>query len=346
MYPLRDPSQRPSSQQTAATVNWRGVAWFLSIAYAAAWLLELPVVLDPRGLLSPWALLILPANYAPTVATVLVVRRLSPLPRARIRQATGLRLGVSWRTWLLYCLLALFGITFINVASPFVGALFGQFPLDLAHFSELRLMILGNPGGQQLLNQVPIQALAWLTIATLPLQSLLLIPFTFGEEYGWRGYLLPQLLPLGQWPALIITGVVWGLWHAPLLLIGWNYPKHHLLGVVLFTIALTIIGTLIGWTRLATGSVWPAVIAHAALDQNEVLKGVLVLLKAGAPFDTATATLDGWTGWIVPLLLIGILVLTKRLPVRNPPDLRDDAAAPGASVTSVVAMAAPASATR
>ena len=127
---------------------------------------------------------------------------------------------------------------------------------------------------------------------------------------------------------MLLTGAIWGVWHAPLLLIGWNYPQHHLLGVALFTVALTIVGTLIGWTRLATGSVWPAVIAHAALDQNEVLKGILVLLMAGAPFDTATATLDGWTGWIVPLLLIAVLVLTRRLPVRNPPDLGEAAPAP------------------
>jgi membrane protease YdiL (CAAX protease family) len=322
-------AQAQTATQRTGQVNWRGVGWFLVIAHALAWLLELPIMLDPRGLLSPWALLIYLVNYTPTVATLLVVRWISPLPHAR--QATGLRLGVRFRMWLLYCVLGLFGITFINVASPFVGALFGQFPLDLTHFSELRVMILHNPGGQQLLNQVPIQTLAWLTIATLPLQSLLLIPFTFGEEYGWRGYLLPQLLPLGQWPALLISGAIWGFWHAPLLLIGWNYPKHHLLGVALFTIALTIIGILIGWTRLATGSVWPAVIAHAALDQNEVLKGVLVLLKAGAPFDTATATLDGWTGWIVPLLIIGFLVLTKRLPVRNPPDLQQAAPMPPVS---------------
>ncbi|HEV2237785.1 MAG TPA: hypothetical protein VGR57_14090 [Ktedonobacterales bacterium] len=49
--------------------------------------------------------------------------------------------------------------------------------------------------------------------------------------------------------------------------------------------------------------------------------------RVSAPFDTATATLDGWTGWIVPLLLIGVLVLAKRLPVRRPPDLRDAAPA-------------------
>jgi membrane protease YdiL (CAAX protease family) len=324
-----------SAALLVSTVNWRGVGWFLVIAFAVAWLLELPIVLDPRGVLSPWVLLILLVNYAPALATLLVVRRISPEPRGRVREVTGLRLGVPWRTWLLYCALGLFGITIINVASPFVGALFGQFPLDLKNFSELRVIILHNPGGARLLRQVPIQTLAWLTIVTLPLQSLFLIPFTFGEEYGWRGYLLPKLLPLGQWPALLLTGAIWGVWHAPLLLIGWNYPKHHLLGVLLFTIALTIMGTLIGWTRLATGSVWPAVIAHAALDQNEVLRGVLVLLKAGAPFDTATATVDGWTGWIVPLLLIAVLVLTKRLPVRNPPDLEGVTSRPGVPTSHV-----------
>ena len=80
-------------------------------------------------------------------------------------------------------------------------------------------------------------------------------------------------------------------------------------------------------------------VALAALDQNEVLKGVLVLLTAGAPFDTATATLDGWTGWIVPLLLSGLLVAMKRLPVRNPPDLRGAEAQPPAPAHALASAA-------
>ncbi len=39
-----------------------------------------------------------------------------------------------------------------------------------------------------------------------------------GNEYGWRGYLLPRLMPLGRWPAYGIVGVAWGLSFMPLML--------------------------------------------------------------------------------------------------------------------------------
>jgi membrane protease YdiL (CAAX protease family) len=46
-----------------------------------------------------------------------------------------------------------------------------------------------------------------------------------GEEYGWRGYLLPKLLPLGQVKAAVIVGAIWGTWHLPILIAGLNYPS-------------------------------------------------------------------------------------------------------------------------
>ena len=56
--------------------------------------------------------------------------------------------------------------------------------------------------------------------------------FGFGEEFGWRGYLLPKLMPLGKWKAYVLVGIIWGLWHAPLILAGFNYPGHPVLGVL------------------------------------------------------------------------------------------------------------------
>ncbi len=47
---------------------------------------------------------------------------------------------------------------------------------------------------------------------------------TFGEEWGWRGYLVPKTAArLRIVPTLLVTGVIWGLWHAPLTIIGHNY---------------------------------------------------------------------------------------------------------------------------
>jgi len=43
------------------------------------------------------------------------------------------------------------------------------------------------------------------------------IVFTMGEELGWRGFLLPKLLPIGQWKAILFSGLIWEFWHAPVI---------------------------------------------------------------------------------------------------------------------------------
>jgi membrane protease YdiL (CAAX protease family) len=302
-------------QQTK--LDLRGIGWFLAIAYGIAWLLVVPMWISGQGANSPWALLITGMNFAPTIATLIVVRWISALPH--IRQTTGLRLGVRGSRWGLYWLCGWLGFIAFSVAAPFVGSLFGLLPMDLTHFSGYREALESSPVGQHLPSLAPIRTLALVVLLTLPLQALLLTPFTFGEEWGWRGYLLPQLLPLGQWPALLMSGAIWGFWHAPLILLGFNYPEHPVFGVFLMVIFSTIVGTLLGWTRLATGSVWPAVLGHAGLNSSQVLGGVFVLTQAGAKYDTAQVFISGWTGWILPLLFIGLLVLTRRLPVRGVP---------------------------
>ena len=43
---------------------------------------------------------------------------------------------------------------------------------------------------------------------------------TLGEELGWRGFLLPALEPLGRWRPVLVSNVIWGLWHAPMVVQG------------------------------------------------------------------------------------------------------------------------------
>jgi CAAX protease family protein len=92
--------------------------------------------------------------------------------------------------------------------------------------------------------------------------------FAFGEEFGWRGYLLPKLLPLGEVRAGVIVGVIWGLWHSPLLIAGLNYPGvNPWVGVAMF-IPTTVFMSLL-FTRLyvaAGGAVLVATLLHASLD--------------------------------------------------------------------------------
>src|SRR5699024_11776789 len=67
---------------------------------------------------------------------------------------------------------------------------------------------------------VPLQVVLIISIVALPVNSLVSALATLGEEIGWRGWLLPNLRPLGTWPALLLSGVIWGVWHAPLILLG------------------------------------------------------------------------------------------------------------------------------
>ncbi len=80
----------------------------------------------------------------------------------------------------------------------------------------------------------PPPALFW---PALFLTTILLSPwinglFGFGEELGWRGYLLPKLMPLGRVKATLLLGLIWGIWHAPLIAVGFNYPGYPILGII------------------------------------------------------------------------------------------------------------------
>ena len=84
------------------------------------------------------------------------------------------------------------------------------------------------------------------------------------EELAWRGYLLPRLLPLGRNKALAITGLVHAVWHLPLILLTTLYhPDGNLLIILpLFIGTIVAAGFVYGDLRIATGSIWPAAIAH------------------------------------------------------------------------------------
>jgi uncharacterized protein len=115
----------------------------------------------------------------------------------------------------------------------------------------------------------------WLFILIQTLQAIIISPlingfFTFGEEFGWRGYLLPKLMPLGGRQAVLVSGVIWGVWHWPVIAMGHNYgldypgwPWLGMLGMVWFTL---VAGIFLSWITLRGASVWPAVIGHAAIN--------------------------------------------------------------------------------
>ena len=92
--------------------------------------------------------------------------------------------------------------------------------------------------------------------------------FTFGEELGWRGFLQNKLVrQFGFYPAILLLGLYWGIWHAPIIYDGYNFPGYPLLGalVLMPLLALGFSGVL-AWLTIRAGSLWPAVLAHATIN--------------------------------------------------------------------------------
>ncbi|MGH9908042.1 MAG: amidohydrolase family protein [Pyrinomonadaceae bacterium] len=93
-------------------------------------------------------------------------------------------------------------------------------------------------------------------------------PLGIGEEYGWRGYLLPKLLPLGEVRATLLLGAIWGLWHLPAILIGLNYPGQPAWAAILvFSLNALLLSFPFTWVYLASGSsVLIVALMHSALN--------------------------------------------------------------------------------
>lgn len=117
---------------------------------------------------------------------------------------------------------------------------------------------------------------------------------TFGEEWGWRGYLLPKMnTKLRIVPTLLITGVIWGLWHAPLTIIGHNYgtgyPGWPVLGIAAMCVFCIVLGTFFSYVTIRTGSSLAAAIGHGALNAFAAA-AIYFSATGGNPFVGPTAT--------------------------------------------------------
>ena len=140
-------------------------------------------------------------------------------------------------------------------------------------------------------------------------QSVLLVPILgiviiFGEEYGWRGYLQTELFKMGRVPGVLLLGVIWAAWHWPLILMGYNYPGHPLLGVLLMTLYTTGNAFVLAYAVLKSGSVLLAAYLHGI--NNEVVN--LIAALGYKPFDSAFSFGIGIYG-IVTLAIVVLLIL-------------------------------------
>jgi uncharacterized protein len=130
---------------------------------------------------------------------------------------------------------------------------------------------------------------------------------SFGEELGWRGYLQREFAYLGFWRSSFVIGAIWGLWHAPVILSGHNYPDHPVAGVFLMVIFNMVFSPVISYCRIRSGTIWSAVFLHGVL--NAV--GAVPLMVISGSSDL-TSGFTGLAGILTMTVVIALVYLHDR----------------------------------
>lgn len=133
-----------------------------------------------------------------------------------------------------------------------------------------------------------------------------------GEEIGWRGYMLTRLVDARIPAPIFVSGLIWGLWHTPLILSGqYASGPHPALSATVFVGTVVSLGFIFGWLRLSSGSIWPCIWAHGVW--NAVIQG---------PFDQSTAGYSPWIGesGVLTALAVAVfaVVLYRVWPLPKP----------------------------
>ncbi|MDR0321455.1 MAG: CPBP family intramembrane metalloprotease [Treponema sp.] len=114
----------------------------------------------------------------------------------------------------------------------------------------------------------------------------------FGEEIGWRGFLLKEFKEMHFFKAALIIGSVWGIWHAPLILMGHNYPQHPQIGILMMTVYCILLTPIIQYITIKSKSVISAAIAHGT--HNAIAGIAILLISGGNDLNSGTTGLPGF----------------------------------------------------
>ena len=134
------------------------------------------------------------------------------------------------------------------------------------------------------------------------------LPFTFGEELGWRGLLLRETQSWGFLRSNLFIGVVWGLWHAPIIAQGHNYPGHPIAGIFMMTLFTTALSFPMAYCRFKSKTILGPSALHGMFNPIGTLTALFVV---GA--NPLLGFVAGIAGIAITLLLtIGICSFDKR----------------------------------
>lgn len=307
---------------------------YVALAYGLAWALWFAVVypmVNGGGLGTSVQFAIAAGMFAPAIAAALT--RLITKEGFKDAWIKPRAFKKTWR----YYVLAWFGPLVLVLAGAVLYFLINPADFDpsMGYVIQTTHEQAEAMGVELAIDDETIRLTQIASLATLVIAPAINAVTCFGEEWGWRGYLLPHLLErFSIIPTLLISGIIWGLWHAPITLIGHNYglgyAGYPFTGIAAMCLFCIVVGVFMSYVTLRTGSCLPAVFAHGMVNGSAAM-GLIFSATGGNPFvGPAPTGIVGGAFFIVAAVFMVRDLMRRgwKLPKEDKPAKNSKAATP------------------
>lgn len=282
---------------------------YLIWTFSIAWVMQVGAALLYRNGPAVIAQLLMPMiMFAPLLGVLLSGRSLS---------------GMGWKPHFKGKVKTLLMAWFLPALLTAIGAAiyFAVFP---GHF-DLSGDYLAANGGAEALAQMEAQGVSYFQyvlnaiVSCLTYGPLINMFAAVGEEAGWRGFLYPQLkLKFGRKKGWLIGGVIWGIWHWPLIwLIGYEYGTDYvgfpIVGMLAFCIITIALGIVCDWMYEKSGNIWIPSIFHGAVNAAAAVPMALCLANTGSMRLLGPAPNGMLAG--IPIIAFAVILFMKKTEV-------------------------------
>ena len=302
--------------------NWIKINQYLLFAFGIAWASLFIMRLSNVEFGSGESLTVITLFYmtAPAIAAMIVQR---VFWRSTLDEFGFTLKNVSWKwiflfTPLIYCVFFLGALLIIFLLGNKLHIpQFGHLDFSNEHFFDFLENTMKTQKNDALfplekLQQMPVSFAPFILMVGMIMAFLvgytINLPFTLGEELGWRGLMQKETQHWGFWRSNLFIGSLWGLWHGPLIMMGHNYPNYPILGIglmILFCISLSFV---LSYIRFKTKTVWGPAAFHGMINASS---GISIMLIVSA--NELVGSIAGIAGITSALLvLVYILVFDKK----------------------------------
>ena len=295
--------------------NKKGTVKYLFWTFLIAWIAQvIAAVLYWNGLDVAGRLVLAVLMFAPLSGVLLSGQPLS---------------GMGWKPLLKGKIKTLLIAWFLPAVLTAIGAVlyFAVFP---GHF-DLSGEYLAASVGAEALEQLEAQGLTYplyilvSVVSCLTYAPLINMVTAVGEEAGWRGFLYPQLKArFGKTKGRIIGGVIWGVWHWPIMwMIGYEYGTDYVgfpvVGMLIFCIYTTAIGILCDWIYEKSNCIWLPSIFHGAFNAIAAIPLTLCIPNTGSAILLGPAPIGVIAG--LPMIVCAAVLLCRSVKSKRQGDV-------------------------